>query len=310
MGSSQSTQSVKTEQSQKILSPDNLPVTPNTDFAKKLELAGDLIKKYNENDIKKLLDEIYKNEIYDSNNIDGNILKIIETFYAKFQSHIVGKDIKLEDKLKYQTFYKFLEEVESDSIKNAKEEILKSDLLQNSNEKQNVETIFNNIAILRAKEQYFKYEYILTQLWIMSYLKTINTAVTEFIDKTVTLVKTNETYRNDYTKEMIAKIMAMLKETNTNVDTGAFTFFKDELDKFKDNVDSKSKELQTTLKNNATDLQKAFTPSIGQPLSTGQPQQYTNGQRQGGKIKKKDSKKQNGGFVRDHSRFAQSFYSL
>ncbi len=306
MGSSQSTQTIKTEQSTKLISPDNLPITPDTVFAKNLEVAGELIKKYNENDIKKLLDQIYKNKIYEADKIDPNILKIIENFYSKFQSHISGTNIKLEDKLQYQTFYKFLEEVESDSIKNAKEEILRSELLQNSNEKQNVEKIFSNIAILRAKEQYFKYEYILTQLWIMSYLKTINTAVTEFVEKTVTLVKTNETHRNDYTKEMIAKIMAMLKETNTNVDTGAFNFFKGELEKFRSDVENKSKELQDQLKKEQKDLQKTFTnnlPSVAeQPSQPTQQANMYNGQ--GGK------KKQKGGFVRDHSRFPQSFYDL
>jgi len=301
----------KTEQTRKLVSPDNLPTTPDTVLAKNLEVAGELIKKYNENDIKKLLEEIYKNKLYDSTKIDANLLKIIENFYGKFQTHINGKGIKLEDKLQYQTFYKFLEEVESDSIKTAKEDILKSELLQNSTEKKNVETIFNNIAILRAREQYFKYEYILTQLWIMSYLKTINTSVTEFIDKTLTLVKINETHRNDYTKEMIAKIMAMLKETNTNVDTGAFDFFKHELEKFRQDVENKSKELQTNLKKNTGELHDALANvnipqnSIQEDLSNQQQDRYPTMYR-GGKKKKS----QKGGFVRDHSRFPQSFYSL
>jgi hypothetical protein len=121
--------------------------------------------------------------------------------------------------------------------------------------------------------------------------------MTEFVDKTLTLVKDNEIHRNEYAKNMIHKIMLMLKETNTSVDTGSFDFFKQQLEHFRTDVEKKSHELQTNIEGTASQFKEALT----QPVS--------NENVRGGGIKS-GKKKQKGGFVRDHSRFPQSFYTL
>jgi len=332
----------------------HLSTIPTTDLLENLGKASKLVGEYSKNDIKELMNYIESN---DKEVIDPTLKDKILGYYKKFENYTSkstnGQTLQanMKENMKYENFYKFLKQNETSDLLEKKEAILKSPLLaSNTEEQKTVTTIFDNIAIMKAKEQYYKYEYILTQIWIMSYLKNMNTAVTEFTEKTLTLVKDNEEFRNRYAKEMLQEIVNILVQSEGDLKDGDFDFFRKQLINFQTNIEKTRDELEVKVKENEQQLTAALNPdeqrkaaafSIereardkalieqGRKEVLAKTQQNsllrdkqtlqnadkarsilgTTAQPQrpgfGGK-----SKKQNGGFVRDHSSFPQAFYEL
>lgn len=289
----------------------NVKFAPAGDFLNYLKIAQGLTDKYQEHDARevvKFISENNKNGVITP--ITDDLKKQIAKYYEEFDKHLQSnvkytsitddkEKIKYKtDQLSYPKFYELLKDIKNKHFEEARNKIIESPLIKSNGEHvKSVSTIFDNIAAMRAKEQFYKHEYIITQIWMLSYLQNLNAGVTKFITDTMKLVKENEEIRNRYAQEMIANIIKILNETDGNLSDVDFQFFRDQFKIFQEKTSASSKELEGAVAKASNELQtvtgQAPTPA------------------QGGKSKKNKSKtQQKGGFVRDHSRFPQSFYEL
>lgn len=280
---------------------------PKTKLIENLDITKQLLEKYNKNDVFDLIEFIKTNKQLQKDigfDMSENSvpIKLITAYQKKFKANLGDKN--LEDILKGSQFIEYLGQIQDNEMSKDKERVLSSEILKNSpEEQQKVREIFTSISNMKTKEEYYKYEYLLTQIWILSYLTNMNTSVTEFIDSTLTLVKTNEEQRNNYTRQML-KILLDIMNKEDKLDEENFRFFKNAMTEFETKIATSSKQLQDGLAKSQSQLQKKIptTPDVVQ----GQVQATIPTQAQRGGSKKK----QTGGFVRDFSRFPQSFYEF
>jgi hypothetical protein len=293
----------------------NVKFAPAGDFLNYLKIAQGLTDKYQEHDARevvKFISENNKNGVITP--ITDDLKKQIAKYYEEFDKHLASnvnyQNKSQIDKIKYKTeqlsypkFYELLKDIKNKHFEEARNKIIESPLIKSNGEHvKSVSTIFDNIAAMRAKEQFYKHEYIITQIWMLSYLQNLNAGVTKFITDTMKLVKENEEIRNRYAQEMIANIFKILNQTDGNITDVDFQFFRDQLKIFQEKTNKSTEELNKSVTQASTQLQGV----TGQSPATGVAQ----GPARGGKSKKNKKSTQKGGFVRDHSRFPQSFYEL
>jgi uncharacterized protein YerC len=301
-----------------IASLKELPEYANTKIVENLSEASELIKKYSANNIFDMIEYIKKNdELQRELGIDSKSsspLKIIETFHALQNAQPADLDSN--------NFYTFIKNEQSKLLQDAKSKVLQSPLLPaDSSERKKVEEIFGNIATIRSREQYYKYEYLLSQLWILTFMRHMNTTIFEFTNKTLQMVKENETKRNKYTKDMLHEILNILVTNENDISEADFKFFKDKMSEYEIKLAEESRRITEMIAEGAQSAVaasrtagpsglSAATSGLGAPGQQpgpgqqGQQQQGYNGApaNYGGS--------QQGGFIRDHSRFPQAFYDL
>jgi hypothetical protein len=285
---------------------------PAKDFVDSLNVAQKLFDEFKKRDGVSLVKFITDNKLMD---IDKDFKDKIETHYKEFDDHLklneeynildnAGKKTYRNTQLAYPKFYELLKEIKNKNFKAVKDKIIESDIIKsNSSNKQSIENIFNNIATMRAKEEFYKNEYIITQIWMLSYLQNLNTGVATFITDTIKLVKENEERRNREAKEMIANIIKILSETDGNLNENDIKFFKEQFDKYQATALATSTKLVNNIEQAGNELTQQAANKSPAPGQSSTPAQ-------GGKSNKNKKSTQKGGFVRDHSRFPQSFYEL
>jgi hypothetical protein len=304
----------------------NLPTNyiANTQIVQNLETASGLLDKFKSNDMSALINYIKSNPKLSSDlgidlsNPNDNPLKIVEEFNKKFTQHLNGRN--LQDILKSTDFFKFIKETELKTLDEAKTKVLSSDILKHSpEEKGKIGTIFENIATIRAKEQYYKYEYLLTQIWIIAYIKNMNTTIIDFTEKTLTMVKKNEEQRNEYTKQMLHTLLQIMIEAESDINEKDFDFFKKALASFETKLYQSTTELNDEIRKEATRVQSVQALQNQQKVNTvvGGFAGAASSAKKGGFVRDGSrfpaaafAAEQDGGFVRDGSRFPQAFYEL
>jgi hypothetical protein len=300
MGNSASQSQRSTQPNSASVNVSSMPINvyPNTDIAKNLDEASKLLSKYKDNNLGELINSIREDKDLQRQlginltNPDDPIMKLVNEFNKKFES-FDKNGTNLNEILKGTNFYNNLKAVEENDLKAVKDKVLSSPLLlNNKSESDSVETIFKNIAIMRSKEQYFKYEYLLTQIWIISYLNKINSSVLEFTQKTIELVKKNEEQRNEYTKQMLHTLLSVIVHTEEDLNEKQFDAFKKAMTTLELNTKASADNLAKELNQNRIKMNDANQPVTVTPGSSG------------------GRRKQKGGFVRDFSRFPQPFYEL
>ena len=304
----------------------NLPTNyiANTQIVQNLETASGLLDKFKSNDMSALINYIKSNPKLsndlgiDLSNPNDNPLKIVEEFNRKFTQHLNGRN--LQDILKSTDFFKFIKETELKTLDEAKTKVLSSDILKHSpEEKGKIGTIFENIATIRAKEQYYKYEYLLTQIWIIAYIKNMNTTIIDFTEKTLTMIKKNEEQRNEYTKQMLHTLLQIMIEAESDINEKDFEFFKKALASFETKLYQSTTELNDEIRKEATRVQSVQALQNQQKVNTvvGGFAGASSAAKKGGFVRDGSrfpttfaAQEQDGGFVRDGSRFPQAFYEL
>lgn len=288
------------QQSGPITQPNNLPTVPESEVVKNLNVMTQLLEKFKENDIKELQNVINENRIFEQADLNDQsfvkIQTIISEYYKEFEKNL-EPGVDLKTKTQFGKFYEFLKEIETKDLKESREAVTNSELLkQNPNELESVNKIFDNIGIMKAKEKYFKYEYILTQLWLMAFLKKLNVTLMEFTEKTIELVEKNEKKRNEWAHLMLDKLLAIMASMSSDLNEQDFEFFRQGLDKFKGKMEQDTEKVRTTIEGFAKDINQTLAATATPGAGPGA------GQAQGPGLR--------GGFVRDGSRFPQAFYEL
>ena len=272
---------------------DDLKFIPSEDVLKRLKVAQDLLEKYNSNDIVELKTVIENNK-ENLGEMDENVKKQINEFNSYLTKDNRDRTGKMGN---FETFYKFLKEIEQSELNSKKTEIVNQTFL-GDDQKKVVESIFNNISTMKAKEQFYKYEYLLTQIWLVNHTKNLNTAVTEFVDKTTKLVMEHEEFRNQYVRNMLNTIQSILTQSQLDLDEKDFEPFRKQLASFQDVMNKQQETLEKEIQDSKAELQNTVVQGMGQAMAA----------QQGGA--KKKTKKQKGGFLRDHSMLPQAFYDL
>lgn len=329
VASSTTTSSTTTSRSPQVKSLNELPTfVPIKDLLSKLELAQGLTATYKDtNDIDSLIKYIEQNQAaLGTTPIDENIKKHIAEYYTDFNKHIqsnsgyqssTDKDKFLKEQLKYENFYKFLKGNKTKEFEASKKAVLDSPLLKsNRQESEKVSTIFDNIAIMKAKEQFFKYEYILTQIWVLSYLQNMNSAVTSFTTESIKLIESNEKARNTYAETMIQTILNVLMKAEEGISAEDLKFFRTRLDEFQQKMQQTTAATKTQLEQKQQTLNRTLSSSApnGTPLAASGGKSYRSKKggfvRDGSRLPPLSQLSQNGGFVRDGTHLPQSFYDL
>lgn len=272
-----------------------------------LKETADLLGKYADNNMAELVKFIRKDEklLKDmgiSPEQNAYIFQMVANYEKLFDDNTEGKD-NIAAILKGTNFYEYFQKIEESELQVTKKNIIDSELVEMSGEKQNIEKIFGNITKLRAKEQYFKYQYLLSQIWILAYVSKMNSTITEFSEKTLKLFQSNEEKRNAHVREMLSQLIAILIGTDNDLSEQDFKVFKDQMAVLEGKLQKNSVDLHTSLQKTQTGL----TGILGS-VSTSTVSQQS--RKQPGLGDGGGKKKQKGGFVRDASRFPQAFYDL
>jgi hypothetical protein len=334
MGAGPSTQNPTQSKASSIQPPTVVSTLPESSLKNNLDIAIKLVEKYQDNDIEELLKYIKENkQLIDVT--DEKIIAKINKYYKDFEENGLGKPNaerykgKDNKRLRYSTFYEFLEQIEKKDTDHIKQDILKNNLfseqtIEGKENREQFNTIVGTINTMKAKEKFFKYEYILTQIWIMNFIKVINDGFVDFTTKMIDHVKENENIRNTKTNEMLQAVLKILSDSD-GAEMKDFELFHNKFETFKTDISKASinleKQIQTT-KNNITNtlskvdvnLKGTATPtSTAPPTGTGQPTGAappTGAATPKGGRSKSAAARMKGGFVRDGVRFPQAFYEL
>lgn len=279
-------------------------IYPNTKIAENLSNASQLLQEYSKNDLFEL-QEKYKNPEADA------VVK-------KFQEYVTSSSMTLADfknqanlDAKLKNMFPALKMVEDKHMAALENQILNTPFMKTivtPAEQEKVKEIINSVKIIKAREQFFKYEYLFTQIWLVEYIKRMNAAVTEFSEKTMEMYKQNEENRNNYVKEMFRVMLNLIAAEENSISEAQFNLFEKAMASFENNLTQKGEEFKAQLQSAQGQLADSLAPTAA-PATAGVPAPATGATSGGGK-KKTKSKKQRGGFVRDFSRFPQSFYEL
>jgi mRNA-degrading endonuclease YafQ of YafQ-DinJ toxin-antitoxin module len=282
-----------------------------------IESAIDLLKRYNKGNIQEFYTHITQNSAFskDLDSLDPTTraklekyiasLGNIETnskFTAALQSHNLQSVFKEEQGAKFTAQIEGLRKDIDPKLFSEAEEFAKQ------------------LAEVTSREKYFKYYYLLTQLWLIVYVRRMSAAVVDFTNTTINLFNITEQKRNESTSNLLKKLLALLKIEQGDINEQDFKFFKDSMVKFETDIATSTAQLREGLekaKGQLSDKTKVDQLELDKiakgdglnqgalgTLNQGQSDPYL-AQRQ----QNRGGSRQDGGFVRDGSRFPESFYA-
>lgn len=285
----------------------------SNDFKKDMDKLSGLVDRYNEGDMKKLFASII-NE-YDLDASEKEAMKKV------IQPHIDHLDRigynEIQDAFKQNKLYQgFVDRYAKKS----------SDLLKDSVDKfpmfaEDIKKFVSGVTNISSREQFFKFHYLYSQIWILMYIKSINGAVVDFTTTSIDIFNKIEVSRTKNTQQLIERLLALLAADTGALNEDDFRYFKTSLDKLKEKLQEdvgKSKEQllkaresmvgQLTQQTGNLKVDLSAEAPAAAPQEPPGPQQGFQQQRfnQGGK---RNGGKQNGGFVRDGSRFPEAFFA-
>lgn len=279
-------------------------IYPNTKIADNLKTASDLLKEYSKNDLFEFQGKY--------NNPQA------QAVVKQFQEYVTSSTMTLDDFKfksrdgddKLKKMFPALKEVEDKHMAALENNILNTPFMKTivtPAEQEKVKEIINSVKIIKAREQFFKYEYLFTQIWLVEYIKRMNEAVTEFSTKTLEMYKQNEENRNNYVKEMFRVLLNLIAAEENSITEAQFKLFEQAMSSFENNLTETGEKFKRELTAAQGTLAEQIAPAAVPAAAPVAPSAPASG---GARKKTKKSKKQQGGFVRDFSRFPQSFYEL
>lgn len=310
---------------------------PDTKIANNMKEASDLIGMYNAHDLESML-----KFITDANGnalanfgIDQKTVNMVKDFYK------TNGPIALSGK--NASVYKHFDDVATASFEEKRKQLLEGsqflkDLGQSPVGKQlkdgienDLTKIFANMKIMKVKENYLKYEYMFTQLWIIAFLNKINSSMNEFIDKTLELVRNNEEQRNASTRILLKTVLDVVLKGEEDIDENAFNAFRTTLEKTQQQMKQSANKFEQDFATQAEGLKTAIgsvnmSPVVGQqysqsakpaqPAQPGQPPSLYSSSSPSSQSSQPAYGSQGqgyglrGGFLRDGVRPPQAFYDL
>lgn len=305
-----------------------------------LEGALDLLESYRKNDMPELLGKIEKDQPLmkelaaagiDFSDKAGSPKTLVENFSKKLGKWLsYNKNTSLTAKNVLSDpprLYKLIEESERERLKPFLENIKRSalfktvdaDKLQNNEQYKTIESFVNRFAVRNAHEEYYKYEYYISLMWISSHLMKVKMAINEFTENTVKVVAEQEQKRNEHTRELVKNLLSIVLGPQDDLKPEDYDSFRTYFDTYKANMIKANKDLtermaenrkianeQSKMMNREGDGAEARRTQDGRSFD-----EFNGGfARDGSRFPEAFFETQRGGFVRDGSRFPQTFYEL
>lgn len=280
-----------------------------------IEAAIDLLKRYNNGNIQSFYKHISENAPF------SNDLKSLDPVTREKLKKYIDSLGNIETNARFtqalqnynlQTIFK------EDQSANFKQQLegLRRDI--DPNLFKEAETFANQLAEITSREKYFKYYYLLTQLWLIVYIRRMSTAVVDFTTTTINLFNITEKKRNDSTTNLLKKLLLLLKTEQGDLSEADFNFFRTSMTAFEKEIAASTAQMRDGLVKAKAQLSKAADASFdsARPNSApitgqrGMPQTMPGSARPGSAPPgpAPPGPGYSGGFVRDGSRFPESFY--
>ena len=281
------------------------------------------VSSFNDNDVNSLLNVVkeYQDELNKSSEQKYDLSKI-EKFVGSFHKELLdqiskdnntlsnaGKQSQLKEKLKNTSnLPDYLKSIYSESLTDVKEELFKSPVVQNDKEiKDGINNLFNDITGLKSKYKFFEYRYIQLNLFLIIFIQHTFTSVNTFVDSVLQYTTERDKNRQDNLTEIIKLLLKIMSDARINIEETDFELLNKLTESTQQQLAQREKDLKDNLELAADGVQQKMAavlnvnPALA-PMtsslapSTTNPLNQFNGQQ--------------GGFVRDHSVFPQSFYEL
>lgn len=295
-----------------------------------LKKAMMLLTSYRNNNMSELLQTIQRDpklmqELKDDAGIDfgdaNGPVKIVGHFDKKMQYWLTKKNpVELNANVisNPTKLYKLIEDAEKERLAQKLTEIVRTGIfgsfdeqeLRSNEQYKTVKEMMEQIARRNAHEDYYKYEYYISLMWISSYLMKVKTAVTEFTENTIKTVEEKERQRNAYVGDLLKNLLSVMMGTHQDIDVELYESFRKHFDEFREKTTKlsvKSAEELSDIRQTMNERLKAQMPMPGQSRRQDQQGGFV---RDGSRFPEAFFEGQSGGFVRDGSRFPQSFYDL
>ena len=265
------------------------------DFQNNMQKLSSLVDDYNEGDIEKLANSIMANYGLDESE-KAAITKVMQPHIVHLKT-LGYENIKtaFKDNKLYEGF------VQASKTDTKRNQLLAESKQQFPMFSADIDKFVNGVTNITSREQFFKFHYLYSQIWIIMYIKTIKTAVTEFTTTSIDIFNKIEVSRTQNTKLLIEKLLALLANNQGDLDEADFSYFKASLNNLKAKIQEDIGKSERQLKDAKTTMLTSInTTGANDALS----QRNVKEQGQQGQQSQKV-----GGFVRDGSRFPESFYA-
>lgn len=289
--------------------------TFNTDDAKGLlsyvEKMNDKLKGQGDglvisDDIKKALLTFHNAVLsqIDLSQIDGNLsltdLDKQKQKDAKFVE-LMNKN-KENPKENLEEIFKLLGQSVTKELDEKKKIIMQSQGISESKEMQaGVESIMGNVKSLKVKYKYFEYKYIELNIFLILFVQHVYATMHTFVNNIIEFNK----QRDDAREKIIQDTMKLMAGILGEGEQGLNVVDTNTLRELTTKVQNVMKQKDDAMKQRLDEMVKVSTDNIQGFLSA-----LTDATKGTMQAQLNQQPQQQGGFVRDHSRFPQAFYDL
>jgi hypothetical protein len=287
----------------------------NQTLVNKLDVVRQIVKAYNDNDNKALLDLIGATQNQYSVAFPENLTKYIKTFHEKILNNIESyssvltdeqkKALNLENKtpeetkailkqeqMKRNNFYAFLNSIET---KHNEENLAQlKGILKTEMPESEISPIFKDLISLRTKYKFFEYEYVNLNLFLILFIQNTLQSSYSIADKVVTILKERDEKHHKMLSDLIKLLLSIMSASDFNINPA-------EIDK----INEMMKKAEETAGQKHDGLRKQIGGAIENELVNVMNKALE--QSQGNASKDATIV---GGFFRDGSMLPQSFYDL
>jgi hypothetical protein len=276
------------------------------DVATKIIQLNDIIKTYNTNDSEVLLTKVkeYHKTLTPQ---QSQALLPIENKIQEFHKYILDNldnSMNYNDKLATKTkllgnsnqLFNVLSNNIKTKINKDKDDLLKGTFLAKDDTiNKGLDSVFTNISTIRAKYKYFEHEYININLFLIIFIQHTHNVINDFIKDVIVISSKRDQYRQQKMNELISLLVNILNASELDIKPSDFDMINGMMKNLEETARREGEELSAQLGKSVINAQ---TQLNNPPSSLGN---FSGG---------KGSKKQTGGFIRDHSTFPQAFYDL
>lgn len=282
----------------------------NQILVSKLDVVKQIIKAYNDNDNKALLDLIGSTQNQYNVPFPENMTKYIKTFHEKILNNIESyssvltdeqkkalnlenktpeetKAILKEEQMKRKNFYAFLSSIETkDNEKNLAQ--LK-DILKTEMPEEEISPMFKDLLSLRTKYKFFEYEYVNLNLFLILFIQHTLQSSYSIADKVVAIMKERDEKHHKMLSDLIKLLLSIMSASDFNINPA-------EIDKIN--------EMMKAAEETAGQKQVGLVKQVGGAIEN----ELVNVMNKA--LEGSPAPTMTGGFFRDGSMLPQSFYDL
>jgi hypothetical protein len=292
----------------------NVQQVLSKDIIQKITTFNQIIQSYNKNDSTDLVTMVkdYQAKLPQDKKI--NILPL-EKKITEFHNYILGNIDKLNPSLSIEQRNAKRKETLKDSkqllatlnsgvkqeIEAHKEKILENTFLKNDADvKKGLDAIFGNISNIRAKYKYFEHEYINMNLFLIVFLQHTHNTMNDFINEVMKIVAERDIYRQKAMGELIALLVKILTASELDIKPEDFTM----INKLMTDMEKQTEEERKSFQAKFAAVEAAASTKLDNGMFATPPRTHPNASRVFNRSMSI------GGYIRDGSRFPQSFYDL